>query len=248
MQTDSVPVSGAGHVRESVAACRKAFEEAGLADAWQRVLAVVVHTGADFSPRAVQPYVSERMQPLVAYIRQEDRLVFEAHATDFQTPEALARMVADHCGILKVGPALTYAMREALFALSDIEKDALGGRKGVTLSRLPETMERLMLEDPGFWQAYYQGTEAEQKQLRRNAFSDRIRYYWARPEAEAALQRLMANLRQHPPPLVLLREHLPEAARKIRDGRLDNDPQSIVLDRIAAVAAVYARACRNAAA
>jgi D-tagatose-1,6-bisphosphate aldolase subunit GatZ/KbaZ len=225
-------------------ACRQAFQSAGLTAAWARVCAVVVHTGAAFSPVAVQPYVAKRLQPLVSMIRQEKHLVLEAHSTDFQTEHALTAMVNDHCGVLKVGPALTYALREALFALAKIEKKTLGARKGVRLSHLPATMERLMVGDPGFWQAYYQGSAQEQAHLRQHAFSDRIRYYWARPEAEAARQQLFRNLRRYPPSLDLVRNELPEAGAKIRDGRLANDPEAIVLDRIGRVAGRYARACR----
>lgn len=240
------PVTDVQHIHDSVAACRRAFEAVGLADAWQRVLALVVYTGAEFSPVSVQPYDTDRMQPLGAYIRQAKHLVLEAHSTDFQTPTALARMVTDHVGILKVGPALTYAMREALFTLADIEKESLGGRKSIQCSDLPEVMERLMVADPGFWQSYYQGTEEEMAHLRRNAYSDRIRYYWACPAADHAQRRLIANLRQYPPPLSLIMGHLPEAGEKIHTGTLANDPESIVLDRIAAVTAMYARACHPA--
>lgn len=240
------PVTDVHHVDDALAAYRRAFEGAGLGTAWQRVRALVVYTGAEFSPISVQPYDTDRMQPLVAYLRQAKQLVFEAHSTDFQTPTALARMVTDHVGILKVGPALTYAMRVALFALAEIEKESLGGRKSMQCSDLPEIMERLMMADPGFWQSHYQGTEEETAHLRRNAYSDRIRYYWACPAADHARRRLIANLRQHPPPLTLVMKHLPEAGEKIRAGTLANTPESIVLDRIAAVTAMYARACHPA--
>jgi D-tagatose-1,6-bisphosphate aldolase subunit GatZ/KbaZ len=238
------PVTDLRNVRDYVAACRRAFEAEGLETAWQRVLALVVQTGADFSPVAVHPYDTDRMQPLVAYIRQTKHLVFEAHSTDYQTPNALARMVTDHVGILKVGPALTYAMRKALFVLADIEKEMLGGRKSIQCSHLPEIMERLMMADPGYWQSYYQGTEKEMAHLRRNAYSDRIRYYWSCPEADTALHRLIANLRLYVPPLSLITERLPGTGQKIRAGHLANDPESIVLDRIAAVTTMYARACQ----
>ena len=36
-------------------------------------------------------------------------LVFEAHSTDYQPPEGLARLVSDGFAVLKVGPALTFA-------------------------------------------------------------------------------------------------------------------------------------------
>lgn len=238
------PVTLVQNLRDYVTACRQAFDAEGLETAWQRVLALVVQTGAEFSPVAVQPYDRDRVQPLVAYIRQAKHLVFEAHSTDYQTPNALARMVTDHFGILKVGPALTYAMREALFVLADIEKETLGGRKSIQCARLPETMERLMMAEPKYWQAYYQGTEKEMAYLRRNAYSDRIRYYWACPEADSALQRLIANLRLYAPPLSLITDRLPDTGKKIRAGELANDPESIVLDRIAAVTTMYAQACQ----
>lgn len=244
MTLKAAMVTDVGHVRNFVGACERAFQTAGLEAAWQRVLALVVHTGAEFSPVAVQAYDSERMQPLVTYIRQTNHMVLEAHSTDFQTSDALARMVTDHIGILKVGPSLTYALREALFALAAIEQESLDGRRGIQCSELPATMERLMVSDPGAWQSYYQGSEKELVHLRRNAYSDRIRYYWACPAADAAIRRLIENLKQYSPPLTLIREHLPAIGEKIRDGILANDPEQIILDHIGAVTARYAQACR----
>jgi D-tagatose-1,6-bisphosphate aldolase subunit GatZ/KbaZ len=237
------PPSDPAKLEETIAAHRRAFQKAGLAHAWRRVFAVVVHTGADFSPRSVRPYDTRRVQPLVARIRREG-LVFEAHSTDFQRPEALSRMVADRFGILKVGPALTFAMREALFALAAIESAWLADRAGVRVSRLPDVMDRLMREDPTYWRAYYPGTAAEQADLRRRAYSDRIRYYWFHPRARSAVRQLMRNLQEHPPPGELIDQHLPEFAAPIREGRLSWDPGHIVLERIGGVAKIYARACR----
>lgn len=54
-----------------------------------------------------------------------DTLVFEAHSTDYQMPQALRQLVKDHFAILKVGPALTFALREALFSLAAIEEELL---------------------------------------------------------------------------------------------------------------------------
>ena len=51
-----------------------------------------------------------------------------------QAPERFARMVEDHFAILKVGPWLTFALREAIFGLAFIEQEWLGGRAGVQLS------------------------------------------------------------------------------------------------------------------
>jgi D-tagatose-1,6-bisphosphate aldolase subunit GatZ/KbaZ len=84
-----------------------------------------------------------------------DSLVFEAHSTDYQTPQALQQLVRDHFAILKVGPALTFAMREALFALAAIEEELLPAHKR---SGLRNVMENVMLDRPDFWQSHYQET------------------------------------------------------------------------------------------
>ena len=44
---------------------------------------------------------------------------------------------------------------------------------------------------------------------RHYSFSDRIRYYWNQPEAEAAVARLTNALRGKTVPLTLFRQHLP---------------------------------------
>ena len=40
-------------------------------------------------------------------------MVFEAHSTDYQPAAALAALVDDGFAILKAGPGLTFALREA---------------------------------------------------------------------------------------------------------------------------------------
>ena len=56
-------------------------------------------------------------------MKKYDGLIFEGHSTDYQTKESLREMVRDGVGILKVGPALTFAYREAIYALELIEKE-----------------------------------------------------------------------------------------------------------------------------
>lgn len=52
-------------------------------------------------------------------------MVYEAHSTDYQTQAAYRELVRDHFAILKVGPALTFALREAIFALAQIEQELI---------------------------------------------------------------------------------------------------------------------------
>ncbi len=69
---------------------------------------------------------------------------------------------------------------------------------------------------------YIIGTPEEQFVLRPYSLSDRIRYYWARPEAEAAVDGLRAALAGHSVPLPLFWQHLPAAAH-FADVPLDID-------------------------
>src|SRR5205823_6088923 len=46
----------------------------------------------------------------------------------------------DHFAILKVGPWLTFAYREAIFSLSSIERELLGRGKGYRLSQVREAL------------------------------------------------------------------------------------------------------------
>jgi D-tagatose-1,6-bisphosphate aldolase subunit GatZ/KbaZ len=166
--------------------------------------------------------------------------VYEAHSTDYQTETALTNLVRDHFAILKVGPGLTYAAREALFALSHIEQEWITDRP---LSDVRAKLDEIMLDQPKYWEPYYGGTEAERALARKYSFSDRLRYYWPDPTVEASFQCLVKNLSEAPPPLSLLSQFAPSAFRAIRNGELRNDPLSIIRHRIQEVLGTYARAC-----
>ncbi len=236
-------VSAPGEIGGFVDTVRRAFGKAGLEDVWPRVTAVVARTGADFSSRSIQPFDAALASPLVALIDTLPDMVYEAHSTDYQTPRALEAMIASRMAILKVGPCLTYAFREGAFALARIEKLTLAARRGVQLSRLPEIMEAVMVADPQHWRRHYQGDADELAWLRIHAFSDRIRYYWHYPGPQAALGRLVANLRRNPPPPALLAEHLPAVYAAVAEGGLAPEPEALIRHQIGGVIAHYAGAC-----
>ena len=151
----------------------------------------------------------------------------------------------DHYAILKVGPAATFAYREALFALAAVEQEWLPQEQW---SRLPDVLEHCMVEKAGNWQAHYRGDPHTLRLLRRYALSDRCRYYWGEPQVQAALVKLVGNLRGNPPPMTLLSQFLPEQQREVQAGRLSADPLALVRHRIGLRLAEYARACtRNQA-
>lgn len=230
-------------VAETIEETRKAFVDRGLEPAWERVIAVVVQPGVEFGSDVVFPYQSRHAQGLVKFIEGFDDLVYEAHSTDYQTPEALSALVKDHFAILKVGPALTFALREAVYGLAMIEDELLRGQAWQEPSGIIEVIEAEMLANPAHWQAHYHGTSAEQAIARRYSYSDRIRYYWPVPALQAALKRLLDNLSMKPIPLPLLSQYLPHQYTAIRSNGLESDPRMLIEFGVTAVLDQYAHAC-----
>lgn len=218
---------------------QRAFSRLGLNSAWERVIALVVQPGVEFGDQTVQEYDRSQAVGLAQFIESVPRMVYEAHSTDYQTRAALRALVEDHFAILKVGPWLTFALREAVFALAQIEKILLEGET----SHIRETLEAEMLQNPTHWQNHYSGSPQQQKISRVYSFSDRMRYYWNRPAVQAAFNRMMENLGDQPLPLSLLSQYLPEEYENVRVGRTPNHPRALLLGRVAKVLDDYAFAC-----
>ncbi|GAC1496543.1 MAG: tagatose-bisphosphate aldolase subunit KbaZ [Steroidobacteraceae bacterium] len=179
-----VPVPGGAHetLRElavttpqaahaAIDAHREAFTRHRLEAAWLRVVGLVVQPGVEFDHHQVIDYDRAKAVALSRSIESVAGMVFEAHSTDYQTPAALEALVQDHFAILKVGPAVTFALRAALWALSDIAAD---------LDVMPEeSLKDMMLgemkRDPRHWSAYYMNPERLDFDLQ-FSLSDRIRY------------------------------------------------------------------------
>ena len=218
----------------TVEAFKKAFNEAGLSDAWERVIAVVVQPGVEFSEDEVFVYDSTKAKDLCEFIKHTG-FVFEGHSTDYQPRPAMRELVSDGIIILKVGPALTFALREALFALENIEKIIYGNDSGknnnIELSDFAKTLERVMLEKPDQWNKHYHGDEHKKRINRAYGFSDRVRYYLPEPEIIKSINRLVSNLGK-PIPLPLLSQFMPIQYMRVRDGTLNNNVDDLILDRI----------------
>jgi D-tagatose-1,6-bisphosphate aldolase subunit GatZ/KbaZ len=230
-------------VASTIQAAEQAFKARGLEAAWKRVIAVVVQPGVEFSGERVFPYKPENGRELSRFAEENWHGVYEAHSTDYQMPEALRQMVVDHFAILKVGPALTFAFREAVFALAAMEEEWLGDRSEVTLSRIRESLEEAMVENPEHWKGYYRGDDLQLHFARKYNLSDRCRYYWPQPKVAAALQRLLANLTMHPVPLSLVSQYLPNQHAALRDGIISNQPAELIRSKILEVIDQYAQAC-----
>ncbi|MFI8718154.1 D-tagatose-bisphosphate aldolase, class II, non-catalytic subunit [Stenotrophomonas sp. NPDC077464] len=219
---------------------REAFSAPDLLPAWSRVIAMVVQPGVDFDHSSVHYYDPAAAQALSAFVDTQPGIVFEAHSTDYQTEAGLHALVRDHFAILKVGPAATLAFREAVFALAMIERELLPAPQ---CSQLIEVLERCMLEKPGNWASYYQGTPHQQRLLRAYSLSDRSRYYWGEPPVQAALATLVDNLTRQPPPLMLLSQYLPEQLRAVQAGELAAEPLALIRHKVGLRLAEYGRAC-----
>ena len=138
-------------------------------------------------------------------------------------------MVQDGIAILKVGPALTYGLREALFALSFMEKELVPEEEQ---AHFIETLDKVMLENPGNWKKHYHGDEKQLALARKYSFSDRCRYYIGQPEVVDAMNRLFENLREYPIPMNMLHQYMPVSYGKVRDGLLPLDPRELAMDGV----------------
>jgi D-tagatose-1,6-bisphosphate aldolase subunit GatZ/KbaZ len=147
--------------------------------------------------------------------------------------------VDDGFAILKVGPALTFALREALYGLDRIatERDASRGERS-----LETTMERLMVADPTHWQDYYRGQAHEIRLLRHFSYSDRIRYYWLAPAAKAAVAELIAELDAERIPETLVSQFLPRCYEAVRERTIAPNARELVATSIRLALRPYADA------
>lgn len=241
--------TGVEAARRGFELTRAAFAGRGLGRAFERVLAQVVQPGVEFGDDRVFRYRREAAAALRAWSEDQERLVFEAHSTDYQGEDALAALVEDHFAVLKVGPELTFALREALFALEDIERELLGRRRPEGLSGLRAALEQAMRDDPRHWKAYYPTHDEDELRLRRQfGLSDRARYYLPTPRVREAVGRLFANLDAVELPRGVVSQYLPVAAEAAEAAAAPGRSARLARLHVRRVLARYARACRTGAA
>jgi D-tagatose-1,6-bisphosphate aldolase subunit GatZ/KbaZ len=240
-QLDTLAVTSPDAALATIDMHRDLFGRSGLGAAWDRVIAAVVQPGVEFDHDKVIDYDPQKAASLCKAIATVDGIVFEAHSTDYQSPAALAGLVRDHFAILKVGPGVTFALREALWALHAIEAETIDAAdradlRGVVLAR--------MRAAPGHWQTYYHMTGHALELQMQYSLSDRVRYYWPDPQVASAQQRLFDNVRRTPPSPSLVSQYLPLARAALRGQRCAADPHALVLAHIGTVLDAYHGACR----
>lgn len=228
---DSVAVTSAAACEATLAEFERAFDAQGLADAWRRVVALVVQPGVEFADESVIEYDRPAAVELMTCLKNHPDLVFEGHSTDYQPKECLREMVEDGIAILKVGPALTFALREGLFALERIEQE-LYGVHDFPCSHFRAVLEQVMLEDSSQWDKYYHGSMAQKRYARAFSYSDRARYYLTNEKVKAAAEALLHNLDAVGIPMALLSQYLPTQYARVHAGSLSLRAADLLIDRV----------------
>ncbi|WP_299949953.1 class II D-tagatose-bisphosphate aldolase, non-catalytic subunit [uncultured Ruegeria sp.] len=189
------------HARKTLDTHLAAFKAAGVAQAWPRVIGLVVQPGLEFSATHIDHFDRSASDHLSQALSGVPHICFEAHSTDYQHPEVYPDLAARHFSVLKVGPALTFAYRQALYSLDHLR--ALLLKDGTNLMK---QMEQVMLDQPGYWQKHYAGTPVELRLQRHFGYADRIRYYWPDAKVQQAVAALFSALGPKRPPAPVLEQ------------------------------------------
>lgn len=238
-ESNGIQVTRAEDFENTLRIYQEKFNALGLGHLWKDVIGVVVQPGVEFGDRDINFYDRPKARELCEALRKYPGIVFEGHSTDYQTKEKLREMAEDGVAILKVGPALTFALREGLFALSMIERELMNENR----SDFIETLEKVMLKNPSHWQKHYHGSEEDKRLARKYSYSDRCRYYFANQEVKESIGKLFRNIDD----LIacgkllpgLLRQFMPRQYEKVRDGKLKLMAGALVKDFVASAAEDY---------
>ena len=229
-------VTSVNDFENTLATYKRKFEAHGISERWRDVIAVVVQPGVEFGDKDIHMYNRYAAVELCSALKKYPDFVFEGHSTDYQSAEKLREMVEDGVAILKVGPALTFALREGLFALSFMEKELIPEERRANLI---ETLERVMLENPANWQKHYHGTDEDKKLARKYSYSDRCRYYFSLPEIKSAIEKLFANIDSVEIPAGMLKQFMPRQYKRVRDGLLPMNAAALAKDNVVACVEDY---------
>lgn len=239
---DEIVITKPESVEKTIAAYQRAFQEKGLCDAFENIVGIVVQPGVEFGDSDIFHYNSGKAHKLCECMKKYGGLVLEGHSTDYQSPKSLRAMVEDGIAILKVGPALTFALREALFSLSKIEQELIPEEKRANFI---QTLERIMIQEPENWKKHYRGTKEELVIKRKYSFSDRCRYYFAQPEVETCIKTLFNNLDEVKIPINMLQQYMPIQYIKVRDRRLKLRAKELAKDSVTVLVEDYNYAVKH---
>jgi len=205
-ESEDIPATTPQRALATLEAHREAFHQHGIEDEVARIAGLVVQPGVEFSPTQVHHLPLERDPGIIDVLDRWPGVCLEAHSTDYQHNEAFPRLAEIGFAFQKVGPALTFAWREAIYRL-DLLRVVAGWGEPVVVP----AMEALMLEDPRYWQAHYHGCDEDLRVQRHFGLADRIRYYWPNARAAAAVDAVLEDMRARRLPDMLVRQVFPQA-------------------------------------
>ena len=238
-EIDTVQVTEVSNVQNTIDTHLEAFKKIGITEAVSRIVGIVVQPGVEFDHTKIIRFDKNKATGISKFI-EDTAWVYEAHSTDYQTESHLKELVQSHFAILKVGPALTFSLREALFALAEIEEQIVAPEKR---SQFMKVVDSVLLDDEQYWKPYYNGKHSSTMLNLHFSFSDRIRYYWTDERIQKALDEMFANIDEASIPLSVLSQYMPNQYHKVSSGKLNLDTTSLVLDKIGEVVGQYSRAC-----
>jgi D-tagatose-1,6-bisphosphate aldolase subunit GatZ/KbaZ len=228
---ESITVTSPENCKDTFETFRSVFSKFGLESVFPRFIAIVVQPGVEFGDAEVFQYDTEAANELIQYGKKHLPIVYEGHSTDYQTKDSLKAMVQDGIAILKVGPALTFALREALFALEMIEKELYIG-KSFKASNFRDVLEMAMLNHPDYWKNHYHGDAFQLHFARKFSYSDRARYYMPVPEVENAIHQLIKNIDNKQAPASLIRQYMPAEYQALFRGSNHVSAEDLILEHI----------------
>jgi D-tagatose-1,6-bisphosphate aldolase subunit GatZ/KbaZ len=218
----------------------KYLNEIGLSDVKEKIAAIVVQPGVEFNNDSVDIFEISKAKEQVNFINNLYKIVYEAHSTDFQPEESLKQLVKNHYSILKVGPWLTYAYREALIGLENIEEILFESGLIDSRSEVTSMLTNVLYKNNKYWKEHY---KPEDRINLIYSYSDRLRYYWNEPEIMNSVNKLIANLSQIHIPEILISQFLPNQYSEVASRKIENNPKEIIKSKIKEVLDKYSKSC-----
>ena len=234
---DSVQPTDANEFRRQYAVFKEEFDKAGAP--FEDVVAFVVQPGVEFGDDFVCQYNPQNAAKLTEALMDYIPLVFEGHSTDYQTQTSLSNMVRDGIRILKVGPALTFCLREALLLLESCERILV--RNPAQRSDIQKILLEEMKHLDRYWRKYYSGTEEEIDYKKIFSYCDRCRYYLPVPTVKKAVIKLLENTKTVP--VGLISQYFPQQYKQVANKTLQPSGESLLLSRVGSWCDMYATAC-----
>lgn len=239
--SDEITITSPHSLNHTIEAYRRAFAKANIKQAWDHIAAVVVQPGVEYGNMSIRKYNREDAQELCNVLKKYPLLCFEGHSTDFQPATSLRKMAEDGISILKVGPALTFSLREALFNLCLIEHELIHDEQ--KRSKFRRTLLSAMNNNPKYWEKYYHGSTKELAIQSKFSYLDRSRYYLYENSVEKSIMTLIQNIDSIEIPAGVLHQYCPMQYYRLYSKGLPYDAKSILFDYISIQLEEYDFAC-----